>query len=141
MPELDPRLREEAYALQKHLGFALTGWREGWARVELLVGPHLSNRQGLVHGGIHATLLDTAMGYSGCHTGDPEQRIMALTLSLTVNYINQVSGLRLVAEAVRTGGGRSTFFASGSLRDETGAQIATATGVFRYRRDTGVTGT
>lgn len=132
-PELDPALREADYALQAHLGFALTGWRDGWARVELPVGAHLTNRQGLVHGGVHATLLDTAMGYCGCYTGDPDRRVMALTLSLTVNYISQVNGLRVVAEATRTGGGRSTFFASGHLTEENGALIASATGVFRYR--------
>jgi acyl-coenzyme A thioesterase PaaI-like protein len=58
---------------------------------------------------------------------------MALTLSMTVNYLSQVKGIRLIAEATRTGGGRSTFFASGTLSDDTGVRIATATGVFRYR--------
>lgn len=134
MDELDPTLREDAYPLQAHLGFALTAWREGWARVELPVTAHLGNRQGLVHGGVHATLLDTAMGYCGCYTGDPARRVMALTLSMTVNYISDTRGLRLIAEAMRTGGGRSTYFASGTLRDDTGTEIATATGVFRYRR-------
>ncbi len=134
MSDLDPALRETAYALQSHLGFDLTGWRDGWARVELPVTPQLSNRQGLVHGGIHATLLDTAMGYCGCFTGDPDKRVMALTLSLTVNYLSQVNGLRLIAEATKTGGGRSTFFASAILRDDTGQDVASATGVFRYRR-------
>lgn len=134
MDDLDPNLREDAYPLQAHLGFALTSWRENWARVELPIGAHLGNRQGLVHGGVHATLLDTAMGYCGCYTGDPARRVMALTLSLTVNYINQIRGMRLIAEAERTGGGASTFFASGTLRDDAGTEIATATGVFRYRR-------
>ncbi len=134
MDDLDPNLREGAYPLQAHLGFDLTGWRQGWARVELPVAAFLSNRQGLVHGGTHATLLDTAMGYCGCYTGDRDNRMMALTLSLTVNYLSQVKGVRLIAEATKAGGGRSTFFASGTLRDDTGVQIATATGVFRYRR-------
>ncbi|MDG4647730.1 PaaI family thioesterase [Roseibacterium sp. SDUM158017] len=133
MEALDPALREEAYALQTLLGFELTGWGEGRARVELPVRPGLSNRQGLVHGGVHATLLDTAMGFSGCFTGDPSRRVTALTLSLTVNYISQVRGMRLIADATRMGGGRSTFFASATLSDETGHRVATATGVFRYR--------
>jgi len=133
MADRDPALRETAYAFQQHLGFDLTGWRKDWARVELPIGTHLGNRQGIVHGGVHATLLDTAMGYAGCYTGDPDARVMALTLSLTVNYLNKASGLRLIAEANRTGGGRSTFFADATLKDETGAVIATATGVFRYR--------
>jgi uncharacterized protein (TIGR00369 family) len=135
MADLDPKLREARYALQAHLGFDLTGWSEDWARVELPVGDHLTNRQGLVHGGVHATLLDTAMGYAGCYTGDPGLRRMALTLSLTVNYLSQIKGMRLVAEARRTGGGRSTFFAEGTLRDDAGTLVATATGVFRYRGD------
>lgn len=136
MADLDPRLREEAYALQTLLGFDLTGWREGWARVEMPVKPQLANRQGLVHGGIHATLLDTAMGYSGCFTGDPERRVLALTLSLTVNYVSAIKGVRLIAEATRLGGGRSTFFSSARLADDTGETVATASGVFRYRRGT-----
>lgn len=132
MNDLDPKLHEEASALQEHLGFVLTGWKEGWARVELPVEAYLMNRQGIVHGGIHATLLDTAMGYSGCYTGDPGRRIMALTLSLTLNYLSPVRGERLVAEASRSGGGRSTFFTSGRLYDDTGTEVATASGVFRY---------
>lgn len=131
--DLDPALREAPYALQSLLGFELTGWREGWARVALSVGPQLMNRQGIVHGGIHATLLDTAMGYCGCYTGDPDRRVMAFTLSLTVNYISQINDMQVVAEAIRTGGGRSTYFASGRLTDRAGTLIATATGVFRYR--------
>jgi uncharacterized protein (TIGR00369 family) len=134
MDELDPGLREVPYPLQTHLGYTLTGWREGWARVELPVMPHLGNRQGLVHGGVHATLMDTAMGYCGIYTGNPDQRLKALTLSLTVNYLSQINGLHLIAEATKTGGGKSSFFASATLRDDLGTTIATATGVFRYRR-------
>jgi hypothetical protein len=53
---------------------------------------------------VHATLLDTAMGYCGCYTGDPNRRIMALTLSMTVNYLSQVKGIRLIAEATQNRG-------------------------------------
>lgn len=131
--DLDPRLVEDAYPLQRHLGFALTAWSEGFARVELPLTEVLMNRQGLPHGGVHATMMDTAMGYAGCFTGDPKVRQMALTLSLTVNYLGQATGDILVAEARVTGGGRKTYFAEGELRDGTGALVATATGVFRYR--------
>jgi uncharacterized protein (TIGR00369 family) len=137
MSDLDPRLREQAYALQAHLGFDLTGWREGWARVEMPAGDHVLNRQGLPHGGIHATLLDTAMGYAGCFTGDPDRRQMALTLSLTVNYIGRPKGNRLIAEGRRVGGGRSTYFAEATLCDETGVTLARGSGVFRYRPQLG----
>ena len=133
-PGIDPALIEDPYALQLLLGFAVTGWAEDYARVELPLSERLTNRQGLPHGGIHATLLDTAMGFAGCYTGDPDRRQMALTLSLTVNYLGQARGGKLIAEGWRTGGGKSTYFAEGSISDSTGALVATATGVFRYRK-------
>ncbi len=129
----DPTYDAEGSALQRHLGYRLTEWREGFARVTLPMSDFIMNRQGLPHVGVHATLLDTAMGYAGCYTGDPAQRQMALTLSLTVNYLDQASGDLLIAEGRMTGGGRRTYFAEGQIIDNSGATIATATGVFRYR--------
>ncbi|WP_306116168.1 MULTISPECIES: PaaI family thioesterase [unclassified Roseovarius] len=133
-PELDPRLIEDSYPLQQHLGFEMTAWQPDFARIEVPLTAFLMNRQGLPHGGVHATLLDSAMGFAGCYTGDPDRRQMALTLSLTVNYLAQASGNRLIAEGWRTGGGQKTYFAEGKVSDDAGTIIATATGVFRYRR-------
>ena len=134
MSDVRPDLREAPYPLETHLGYQLTLWEPDRAVVELPLAPHLANRQGLPHGGIHATILDTAMGYAGCFTGDADAPQMALTLSLTVNYLSRPNGTRLIADARRTGGGASTFFAEAEVRDDTGDLIATATGVFRYRR-------
>ncbi len=131
---LDPRLKEEPYALEAHLGYEMTAWREDEAVVEMPLHPHIANRQGLPHGGVHATLMDTAMGYAGCYTGDPEQKQMALTLSFNVNYLSRPLGERLIAAAKRTGGGKSTFFAEAEVRDDLGTLIATGSGVFRYRK-------
>lgn len=134
MSDVRPDLREQSYPLEAHLGYALTQWETDRAVVELPLAPHLANRQGLPHGGVHATLLDTAMGYAGCYTGDADAPQMALTLSLTVNYLSRPKGVRLIAEARRTGGGKSTFFAEAEVRDDLGELMATATGVFRYRK-------
>ncbi len=134
MSDLRPDLREAPYPLEAHLGYTLTLWEEDRAVVEIPLRPHLSNRQGLPHGGIHATLMDTAMGYAGCYTGDATAPKMALTLSLTVNFLSRPKGTRLVAEARRVGGGKSTFYAEAEVRDDLDELIATGTGVFRYRR-------
>ena len=39
----------------------------------------------------------------------------------------------MIGEGRVTGGGRKTFFAEGTVRDELGTLIAKGTGVFRYR--------
>jgi uncharacterized protein (TIGR00369 family) len=130
---IDPKLIEPPYPLQSLLGMSLTAWSEGKATVEAPLAEKMRNRQGLPHGGVHATLLDSAMGYAGCYTGDPSRRQMALTLSLTVNYVGIAKGSRLIATAHVTGGGRKTYFCDGELTDDLGTKIATATGVFKLR--------
>ena len=124
---------EGAYPFARHLGLRMTHWEQDLARFELPLAPFLMNRHDNPHGGAHASLLDTVMGYAGCWTGDPERRQMCLTLSLTVNYLSRPKGTLLIGEGRRTGGGRKTFFAEGTVTDETGERIASATGVFRYR--------
>lgn len=133
---LDPRLKEEPYPFQTVLGFAVTDWSDGYCRIEQPIAPHINNRNGIPHGGMHATLLDTAMGYAICYTGDPDNRQTGMTLSLNVQYLSVAAGTVLIAEGRRTGGGRTNVFTEGEIRDETGNLIATATAVFRLRGST-----
>jgi len=130
---MDERLIEEPYPLQAHLGFEMVEWREGYARFDLPLADFLMNRYGIPHGGVYAVLLDTAMGYCGSYTGDPENRRMAMTLSLTTNFLSRPKGERLIGEAHVTGGGARTYFAEGTITDETGERIATGSGTFRRR--------
>lgn len=132
MDEIDGAAWEQPYPFATHIGMDLTSWRADFARIELPIVAHIGNRHGIPHGGVHAALLDTCMGYAGCFTGTRDDRQYCLTLNLSVNYIGRPAGQRLIAEGRRTGGGRKTFFAEGHLRDETGVLIASATGVFRY---------
>lgn len=130
---LDPNLIEPPYPFQAHLGFRQTGWQKDYARFELPLAEFLGNRYGLPHGGVYATLLDTVMGFSGCFTGDAENRRLAMTLSLNTAFLSRPLGKLLIGEGRRTGGGQKTFFAEGVIHDETGEKIATGSGVFRYR--------
>ena len=123
---------EEPYAYQRLIGFHITDWSDGFCRVELPLREDHGNRYGLPHGGGHATLLDTAMGFAGSWTGTDERR-MAMTLALTLQYLSRPKGQLMIATGRKTGGGRSTFFAEGEVVDETGELIAKATGTFRYR--------
>ena len=125
---------EDPYPFQKLVGFTITDWSADGCRLELSLRADHGNRYGLPHGGIHATLLDTCMGFAGGWTGDPENRLMAMTLALNVQYLSRPRGETLIATGWKTGGGRSTFFAEGAVTDEIGELIAKGAGTFRYRR-------
>ncbi|MCZ2500676.1 hotdog fold thioesterase, partial [Xylophilus sp. Kf1] len=84
------------------------------------------NRQGILHGGLAATLLDSAMGATGSLTVDTTGRHPFTTLSLTVNYLAPGLPGRVTATGRVTGGGRATLFIEGALRHEDGTLIATA---------------
>jgi uncharacterized protein (TIGR00369 family) len=133
MTDLDPRLVEPEYPFQSLLGFRMTGWAPDWAQFELPVADKLGNRYGILHGGVYAVMLDTVMGYCGCYTGDPDDKQLAMTLSMTTNFVAQPAGACLIAEGRRVGGGRRSFFAEGTIRDESGRLVTTGSGVFRYR--------
>jgi len=130
--EMDGARWENPYAFARLIGLRLTSWTRDRAVVTLPIRPEIGNRHGIPHGGVHAAMLDTAMGYAGCYTGDRDTRLYCLTLNLNVNYVGRAQGDLLTASGQRTGGGRKTFFAEAHLRDETGALVASATGVFRY---------
>lgn len=122
---------DETSRFQELLGYSLTVWTDGEARIEQPILPQLGNRSGIPHGGVYATLIDTAMGYTGCWTPPKAPRQFALTLSLTVNYLGQPKGERLICTANKTGGGRTIFYAEAQLLDDLGNAIATGTGVFK----------
>jgi uncharacterized protein (TIGR00369 family) len=125
---------EPTYPWQDMLGFTVTGWGPDVAEITLPLAAKHGNRYGIPHGGVLASLLDTAMGFAGCYSGDPDKPILAMTLSMTTNFVAVSRGTVLVAQGRRTGGGAKTFFAEATVTDDTGAVIATATGVFRYRK-------
>lgn len=126
-------LLEDPYEYQKLIGFEIVEWMQDHAKLHLPLAAKHGNRYGIPHGGVHATLLDTCMGFAGCYTGDRDTPQLAMTLSLTVQYLSRPKGELLIATGTKTGGGRKTFFAEGHIMDETGELIAKGTGTFRYR--------
>ncbi|SHH60212.1 PaaI family thioesterase [Cognatishimia maritima] len=133
MTPINPELIEGQSAFQTHLGYQLTHWGEGHARLEQPLSPFLMNRIGIPHGGNYATLLDTVMGFSGVYTGQKNRRLFAITMSLTVNFVAQPDGDTLFAEGRVVGGGNRSFFAEGRIFDENGVVVAHGSGAFQRR--------
>ena len=56
------------------LGFRITEWREGYAEIAVDLDDRHRNRQGGLHGGTTAALIDAATGFCGIYERDPEKR-------------------------------------------------------------------
>lgn len=134
---MDERFSEPPYPFQAHLGFTIDDWSKDYCRLTQEMVPHLGNRYGIPHGGVMATLLDTAMGYASCFTGDPDNKQLVMTLSLNVQYLSVGRGEKLITEGRKVGGGKTVAFAEGTVKDENGNVVATATGTFKYRSGKG----
>ncbi|MEM9725831.1 MAG: PaaI family thioesterase [Pseudomonadota bacterium] len=135
--DYDAIAEEEVSALPTALGMKLVEWRAGFAAMECVVAPVIMNRQGVVHGGALATLIDTAAGYAPVFCPYPGRRRRAFTLSLNCQFLaaGRRLGERLRAEATMVGGGASVAFVNADIRGEDGVQMVTAAGVFRLRGD------
>ena len=130
MTDIDSR--EFTRGMNGRLGFELVEWREGYARVTVDLDERHENRQGGIHGGVTAALIDAATGFCGIYDPDPEKRRGNVTLSLNVNYTGRPKGARLtcVAEVLR--GGRRFYFASARVHDDAGNLIASGEAVYAY---------
>ena len=117
-------------------GLKILEWADGNASLSVDLVPEHLNPLGLVHGGLYSVMLDVALAMSGSFKPAPDDLLPGLTLSLTLQYL---APLKLgdgfaMAQARRTGGGKSIFFAEGMVKAPDGRLIATASGVFKPGR-------
>ena len=119
--------------LLDYLGIRLVSIGPDRCTFELDVEPRHLNRQGSLQGGVTATLLDAACGYAGLHD-ELGSLGHAVTVTLSISYISKVSAGRLSAIGSVTKAGRSLYFASGELVNESGELVATAQGAFKRSR-------
>ena len=130
MTDFDPH--DLTRGLNGLLGFRLAEWRAGFARVTVDLDERHRNRQGGLHGGVTATLVDAATGYCGIYEPDPEKRRGNVTVSLNVSFVSRPRGASLTCTAETIRAGRRLYFASAQVHDDTGNLIATAEAVYAY---------
>nr|WP_298690513.1 PaaI family thioesterase [uncultured Dongia sp.] len=115
------------------IGYQLVDKAKDFARLTLLIGPQHLNRMEVPHGGVLATLLDSATGFAVAFADGPERVLKAVTLSMNVQFMGQGKvGETIIAEGRRTGGGRTVAFATGELRTEAGLVLARGDAVYRF---------
>lgn len=112
------------------LGFRLTAWKDGFARLEMPVRPEHRNTVGYLHGGVSASLLDIAGAVAGSYgiTDD----FVSVTINLNCNFISPHRAQNAIAEGELIRVTKSMFFAQAKLIDPENKRLcATATGTYK----------
>jgi len=136
---LDPRL-EQVWArygkwdttyFPNLVGLELTELRVGYCALRIPFRTEVTNPEGVVHGGVLATALDTACVPAIGTFYDTRPQM--LTLQMNVNYLEGVRDSDVFAEGWVTKGTASIALCSAEVRDVAGRLAASATAVFKVR--------
>ena len=111
-----------ASPVYRFLGIEAVYAEAGSSRLELTIQEDLKNLWGTAHGGILATLLDSACGVALGTLLEPGEGMV--TLDLRINYITPFHNGTLIAEGTAIHKGRNTGVAEATLKNEEGRLIA-----------------
>jgi uncharacterized protein (TIGR00369 family) len=114
------------------VGYRLVAWDAGSAVVVLDIRDEHLNRSRVVHGGVIATLLDAAGGYSGLCCTVPGNVRTCISISFSELFIAPGRPPRIEVRARQVSATRKTFFTEASAYNVDGALIATAQAVYRW---------
>ena len=124
----NPTLYEGTYL--EFLGFRLTEWKDGFARLEMPVRPEHRNTVGFLHGGVIASLLDIAGAVSGSF--GTSEKFVSITVNLNCSYLSPHRAETVIAEGELIRANKSLFFAQARLLDPEHKRLcATATGTYK----------
>jgi uncharacterized protein (TIGR00369 family) len=108
----------------KLLGLELGEMGPGQATIHLTVRDEMKQNQGVVHGGVVASLIDTAAAFAVVTELEAGERVT--TTDLTIHYLRPASSGRLSATAHIVRGGRRLFVLSVEVTNDQHALLATA---------------
>ncbi|GAA0392982.1 PaaI family thioesterase [Paenibacillus motobuensis] len=111
-----------------YLGSQVETVNERQVVVTLEIQPHHHNMIGIVHGGVHATLLDSAMGLLAM-VNRPNCNVV--TTNLNMNYVAKSSTGKMIVTAELIHSSRTMITAHAFARMDNGDLCAFGTGTFR----------
>jgi len=106
------------------LGLELGEIKTGEAAIHLKVRDEFKQNQGVVHGGVIASLIDTASAFAVATKLEPGERVT--TTDLTIHYLRPVTEGEMRAKARIVRSGRRLFVVSVEVWDSKHVLIATA---------------
>jgi uncharacterized protein (TIGR00369 family) len=112
------------------LGCVVDGWSPDEVRLRVPFHERLTNDGREFHGGVIASLMDTAGAAAVWAGHDFDKGVRASTVSMTVNYTGRAKGdLIAISRCVKRG--RDTHFSEIRVEDPEGTLVATGTLVYR----------
>lgn len=108
----------------KLLGIKLDSIEPGRATLSLLIREEFRQNAGIVHGGVIASLIDSATAFAILPLLKPDER--TTTIDLTISYLRPLISGSMVATANVRRYGRRVVVVSADLTDEQGNLSATA---------------
>jgi uncharacterized protein (TIGR00369 family) len=124
----DLRGRIAASPFHTAFGVSVERARAGEVHLAWEARPEHRNLQGLVHGGVLATLVDIAMGLAVRSVVGPSRR--HVTIDLSVQYLRAASPGRIEAVGTTLRVGSQIAFAEGSVIDASGRVLVRASGTY-----------
>lgn len=116
------------------IGLEIGDIERGTATLHLPVRDELKQNRGLVHGGVIATLIDTAAAFAAITLLEPGES--TTTIDLTIHYLRPLKAGSATAHARVLRAGRRVLVISVQILDETEALVATAlTSYLRLTQD------
>lgn len=116
----------------KLIGYKLRDRALSYAELELTVEPQHLNRLDVPHGGVLATLIDTATGIAVALSKGPDSIVPAVTISLSMQFLGQAKlGDVLIAKGRHIGGGRTIGYATAEVTTQDGKPVARGDATFR----------
>lgn len=137
LPEGWTREREIEWAktnnFRQLLGIEVDFVEAGFARLRLPVGDHVLQAANVVHGGVLASLVDSAIG-TAVRTVIPEHS-SASTIELNISYLRPAGAGTLTAEASILRAGRTVVVGTAEVRDSDGRLVAVGRAIYIVSRE------
>lgn len=129
MEKFDSRLESlVTHGIWNHLNIQVLKAHDGVAIIELPVMENLKQKQGVLHGGIIATILDMSMSLAV--TTVLSEQEYSTTLDMHTTFLRPMFGETLQGRAEVLKRGRRVTVATANVFNEQGELIATSTGNF-----------
>ncbi len=114
-PEMDERRRSPFSAL---IGTRMEERGDGYVRMSLAIGPQHTNPNGVMHGGVATTMMDSALGAAlGSLRGDAARRDPHATIAMNASFLAGARpGDRIVVEGRVLRMGKTIAFGEAEAR-------------------------